>query len=142
MPFIPYDKHAKAGHRRMTGAVRILRIKGAHGRLSIAADLFDAIGKPERMGFMVGTGEDAGRVKLVPAAEGYVTLKRTRDSAATAVTLPAGIGAHAPRRSTAVAHQLTDDGLIVDLRPFMARPPIAAAARTVEPTRLHVVGGR
>ena len=134
MAFVPFQSSIYAGRNRLTGAVRFLRIKGHHGRLTIAADLFAAMGQPARIAFMVGTGEDAGRVKLVPAAEGYVTLKRSRESTATSVTLPAGIGAKAPRRSTFVRHELTPDGLIVDLSPSLAdtRPaPVAALLRVV-----------
>lgn len=128
MPFVPFRPSIHAGSRRLRGAVRIVRIKGYHGRLSIAADLFEALGKPTHFRFMIGTGPDAGRVMLVPAPDGYVVIKRAPSCTAMAVTIPAGIGAKAPPRTTVVAHELTTDGLIVDLSPFIARGPAAAAA--------------
>lgn len=102
--------------------------------ITISGDLYKKIGSPAFVKVMLGSGEHSGFVALIPRnmpAGAYKVTKTSAGSAQMKLSITASrLGLLRDKRPTMhLPHEITEDGLIVDLRPI--RPVV-----TREPAHL------
>lgn len=130
MAFQEIERGTFAGRKALQNTVRI-EAKNGNASVVISNDIFTKIGAPNFLRVMIGTGEHKGFVAIVPRnmpstgtykpnvgfngrglAKISISAKR--------LTVPTDTPA------TELPYEITEDGVIVDLRP-LRKPALAAA---------------
>lgn len=106
------------GRQAIVNRVRLMRCHGNGATLLIARDLAEAAGLTECVALSVGTGADAGRLMISPSPAGY-KLRRPAKGSAPHVQLPMRLMGERPAMAMTVRHELTPDGLIVNLGRYL-----------------------
>lgn len=118
--------------RGQTHRIEGVRLGTSQGnaRFNIGAAVMERFAPDaKRIKVLVGSGEDYGRVRLVPTEnnDGYAVFAGGRKAAARMVVVSARrLGLAGPVKSTDLPYEITDAGLIVDIRPVMVKPAVAA----------------
>ena len=98
-----------------------VHVSAASAYITLSKDIFEKLKSPAAIKVMIGSGENSGFIALIPkeiAVNGcYTVLKNHRKFAilATKIGLVKGT-----RPTVHVPHEITEDGLILDLRPLRA----------------------
>ncbi len=101
---------------------------GATGQFTLSSDIFEKLGKPLAAKVMIVSGEHSCFIAILPKAVAvngcYSIHKRERKFS---ISL-ARIGLIKGKRSAVrVPHEITEDGLIIDIRPLRNAPLKVAA---------------
>lgn len=119
-----------SGRRAATNRVVISWIKRSSAQIRISGDLHKRIGSPSFVKIMLGGGEDAGFVAVIPQASpcdnSYAMFGARKQRMFTLSLNKVGIQRRA-RETVTVPHEITQDGLVLDLRSVAA--PTAPALR-------------
>lgn len=112
-------------------AVNSVRVYGRPScvKIVISSDILAKLGEPMFFRAAVGSGKHAGFIALIPArAKSGNTYKVNPRMGCIGIS-PKAIGiARSTFKTTAVPHEITDDGLVLDIRAFTKAPAIVAAA--------------
>lgn len=125
MAFTHIPKMNPGGRHALVNRVRLMRCHGNGVTILIARDLAEAAGLADCVSLSVGTGDDAGRLMISPAANGY-KLRRPANKSAPHVTLPMRLLGERPAKPMTVPHELTTAGLIVNIGKFLKSDQLAA----------------
>lgn len=110
-------------------------VTGGQLVVSVPAAIVEAFGSPRAFRILKGSGEDAGRIALVPAPINEVSaysLAKPKNSAAFVLRLTAkrlGVGA-VSLSTTTLAHSIESGRLLVDIRPLHG--DVQAETRTTQ----------
>lgn len=94
-------------------------------RIALSEDLASALGEPQAVRILLGDGEHAGRIALIPCAKekrsGFSLFKKkgSRQSFVQAGARLIGVP-KAAKSSVDLPYELTATGIIIDVRPLCA----------------------
>lgn len=119
-----------AGRDRLSNCVRAAISTQGTVQITVSADIHQKLGSPKACRIMVGTDDHEGKIAILPLkskAKGTLNFTTNNKSA---VSPKVQIRASRlslkdnPRATTTIPHEVTDLGLIVDVRPLMK--PVAS----------------
>lgn len=127
MAFHQVEKGAFAfGLEKLIDTVSV-RVSGPTAHISVSKDIYEKLKSPAAIKVMIGSGENSGFIALIPkeiAVNGcYALHKKERKLAISASKIGVVKGT---RPTVHVSHEITEDGLIIDIRPL--RQPVSVAA--------------
>jgi hypothetical protein len=132
MAFQEIDPAAGVGPRAKINTVSIWSAADGACFLVLSGDIYEQIGAPPFARLLLGSGEHAGLVAVVPqtmASDASYKFIRMNPAAkqykVTVASAKIGIP-RAKRQTTSLPFEITEDGLIVDLRQ-LRKPALAAA---------------
>jgi hypothetical protein len=129
MSFLEIEKGKFGGLETVSNRAAVSVYKPC-AKIGVSGDIYKKLGSPTYFKLMLGTGAHSGFVALIPrnmpSASSYKINGNNKSSFEIAVS-PKKIGITSDRRGlTPVPFEITEDGLILDIRPL--RTPILSVA--------------
>ena len=124
MAFNEVIKGEFMGREAAYNSVRAYTRKGTV-KFSISKDIMDRLGNPMFFRVAVGTGQHSGLVALIPTRAKSPNAYCIHATNGTVSVTASKIGNLTAEKTIKIPHEITDDGLVVDVRPITVR--VAAA---------------
>lgn len=133
MAFHDLPKSKTGGRTKLSNTVTAAIYIAGNVIIRISEDLHRKMGSPAFASVLLGDGEHAGRIAIVPKVmKTTKTVRVAKQKGGASVDLCVGAGRigvnGAKRRAITLSHDITDDGLIVDIRPLMKPVAVDIAA--------------
>ena len=133
MAFHDLPKSTRGRHDKLKNTVTAAIYNAGVIVFRVSEDLHRKMGAPSFVSVLVGDGEHTGRIAIIPKhmkTDKTVRAAAPKNSSAVNILVSAGrVGVSKARRGTVtLSHDITDDGLIVDIRPLMKPVAVDIAA--------------
>lgn len=119
MAFTEITKGKFAGKEQAVDSVRVY-VRGKLNKVIISRDILKTLGNPIFFRVAVGSGKHAGFVALIPTRAKSPNAYRVHDKLGCIGFMSSEVGPLSEGRTTKVPHEITDDGLVIDVRGLMA----------------------
>lgn len=134
MAFEDLPARKNFGRDKLVNTVKAATTKNGGVNFRVSRDIVEKMGSPSFVRVLVGTGQHAGKIAVIPrhmkSDQSVIFRPGNPNSQAFMFTVGSTrLGIATANRSTiTLSHEITDDGLVVDVRPLMKPVAVADAA--------------